>query len=131
MSQPSPNWGVRPISAKMRQPSCKPGEFPLVAAAILFAFCAEDLAEPRCCGRADGLLDMEIMPGHVQIRMADDALDRGQVNTHGLHLGHIGMAAAMGVSSRTPGMSSSAARNLSRKWLGLQGYPGFRGDSQM
>lgn len=70
--------GRHPICTKMRQPICKPGGFPLAAAAILFAFCAEDLAEPLCCGLADGLLDMEVMPGHIQIGMADDGLDRGQ-----------------------------------------------------
>ena len=88
--------GRYPICTKMRQPICKPGEFPLAAAAILVAFCAEYLAEPLCCGLADGLLDMEVMPGHIQIGMADDGLDRCQINAHGLHLGYIGMAAAVG-----------------------------------
>ena len=68
----------------MRQPICKPGGFPLAAAAILFAFCAEDLAEPLCCGLSNGFLDMVVMPGHIQI------------HAHGLHLGYIGMAAAVG-----------------------------------
>ena len=88
--------GRYPICTKMLQPICKPGGFPLAAAAILVAFCAEDLAEPLCCGLADGILDMEVMPGHIQIGMADDGLDRGQINAHGLHLGYIGMAAAVG-----------------------------------
>lgn len=103
----------------MRHPICKPGEFPLAAAAIFISFfislkrneyelyfvyslkisfspskfrlneisvlsisfysvlAAEDLAEPLCCSLADGLLDMEVMPGHIQIGMADDGLDRG------------------------------------------------------
>jgi len=88
--------GRYPICTKMRQPICKPGGFPLAAAVILFVFCAEDLAEPLCGGLADGLLDMEVMPGHIQIGMADDGLDRGQIHAHGLHLGYIGMAAAVG-----------------------------------
>ena len=86
--------GRHPICTKMRQPICKPGGFPLAAAAILFAFCAEDLAEPLCCGLSDGFLDMVVM-----------------IHAHGLHLGYIGMAAAVGVSSRT------ACRELNRRGI--------------
>ena len=38
---------------------------------------------------------MEVMLGHVDIRMAHNALNRGQIHSQCLHLAHIGMAAGM------------------------------------
>ena len=39
---------------------------------------------------------MEIMLGHVDVGMADDALDGGKINTQSLKLTDIGMPAAVG-----------------------------------
>ena len=43
----------------------------------------------------DRFLHMEIMLGHINIRMAHNALNRGQIHSQRLHLAHIGVAAGM------------------------------------
>ena len=47
------------------------------------------------CGFTNRVLDMQIVLGHVHIRVTDNALDGGKVNTQHLHLRHIGMPTAV------------------------------------
>lgn len=61
------------------------------------------LAEPVYCVLSNELLHMEVVLGHVDIRVADDALNGGKVNAQGLHLRRISMAAAVGRQKRSFG----------------------------
>ena len=63
---------------------------------------AKGLAEAFYGLLTDVILHMEIMLGHVDIGVSDDALDRGQVYAQGLHLGHIGVTAAVRCQNPDP-----------------------------
>ena len=43
------------------------------------------------CGQPYRVLHMQIVLGHIHIRVTDNALDRREINTQHLHLGNIGM----------------------------------------
>ena len=53
----------------------------------------ECIAEFLYCCLANRILDMKVMLRHIQVRMADNALDRRQVNAQRLHLAYVGMSA--------------------------------------
>ena len=48
------------------------------------------------CGQPYRVLHMQIVLGHIHIRVTDNALDGGKVNTQHLHLGNVGVPTAMG-----------------------------------
>lgn len=68
----------------------------------------ESFAEPCDGVLTYAVLHVEVMLGHVDVRVTDDALDRSEVNTQGLYLADVGMPAGMGCQHPTPGMSSKA-----------------------
>ena len=70
---------------------------------------------------------MQIMPGHVQIRMAYNALNRGQVNSQSLHLGHIGMAAAVGRQHPHTGDLPQSLPEFVPEVAGVAGIPRLPG----
>ena len=48
------------------------------------------------CGQPYRVLHMQIVLGHIYIRVSDDTLDCRKVNTQHLHLGNVGVPTAMG-----------------------------------
>ena len=66
----------------------------------LCGFGSKSFTEPCDGVLSDGLLHMEIVLRHVDICVADDALDGGKVNARSLHLRHISMTAAVGRQKR-------------------------------
>src|SRR5699024_1718686 len=63
---------------------------------MLSFFASKRLAKFFDCSLPDRVLHMQIMLCHIYISMAYDTLDRGKVNSQCLHLGNIGVSAAMG-----------------------------------
>ena len=50
------------------------------------------------CGQPYWVLHMQIVLGHIHIRVTDDTLDGSKVNTQHLHLGNVGVPTAMPMS---------------------------------
>ena len=61
----------------------------------MYSFDGKCLTELLRSGLPDRFLHMEIMLGHVDICVAHNALNRGQIHSQSLHLAHIGVAAGM------------------------------------
>ena len=61
----------------------------------MYLFDRKRLAEFLRSGLPDRFLHMEIMLGHVNIRMAHNALNRGQIHSQRLHLADVCVAARM------------------------------------
>ena len=112
---------------RLERPEFRLNEISVLSISFYSVLAAEDLAESLRCGLADGLLDMEVMPGHIQIGMADDGLDRGQINAHGLHLGYISMAAAMGCQQPHAGNLLQSRPELVPEVAGIAGVARFPG----
>ena len=62
---------------------------------LCFIVTREGCTEFFNSGFSDGFLNMQIMLSHIDICMANDALNRLDVHAQGLHLRNISMSAAM------------------------------------
>lgn len=61
----------------------------------MYLFDGKRLAKLLRSGLPDRFLHMEIMLGHVDIRMAHNALNRGQIHPQRLHLADVCVSAGM------------------------------------
>ena len=61
----------------------------------MYLFDRKRLAEFLRSGLPDRFLHMEIMLGHINIRMAHNALNRGQIHSQRLHLADVCVSAGM------------------------------------
>ena len=86
-----------PIFADIKTPTTAPTTVSFSTSPVsLFCFGLVDtecIAEFLYCCLANRILDMKVMLRHIQVRMADNALDRRQVNAQRLHLAYVGMSA--------------------------------------
>ena len=56
---------------------------------------ARNEIRPHNCIQTNRILNVQIVVGHSYVGMTNQALDCSKIYTQGLHLGNIGMSAAM------------------------------------
>ena len=79
------------------------------------------------CGQPYRVLHMQIVLGHIHIRVTDDALDCRKVNTQHLHLGNIGVPTAMGSQNPYPLHGFQRLFELIPEVRGIAGHARFLG----
>ena len=79
------------------------------------------------CGQPHGILHMQIVLGHIHIRVTDNALDGGKVNTQHLHLGNVGVPTAMGCQNPYPLNGFQRLFELIPEVRGIAGHARFLG----
>ena len=79
------------------------------------------------CGQPYRVLHMQIVLGHIHIRVTDNALDRRKINTQHLHLGNVGMPTTMGRQNPYPLNGFQSLFELIPEVRGIAGHSRFLG----
>jgi len=79
------------------------------------------------CGQPYWVLHMQIVLGHIHIRVTDDTLDGSKVNTQHLHLGNVGVPTAMGCQNPYPLDGFQSLFELIPEVRGIAGHARFLG----
>lgn len=74
----------------------------------------------------DAVLYVQVVLGHVDVRMTDDALDGRQIHAESLHLRHVGVSAGMGRQHPHTGDLGQSLFEVVAESGGLQGLSFFR-----